>query len=439
MSEEKSGCSGCIALLFWGFVIFALVPSAVSMLSQVPEMFDEFVSGDTSHDEAYEATFEPDEEIADEGADEQPLRGTVAQDVDYLDLEQEWHVDDSEKYQYEVREGYTLIEGEWGSSQFEESFEKEVTGFNDKICVKNIPEEAEATIFSSRMYGCFWVETFSGQAVSVRWRDKEDRYVYYDIVYYDDERYMRDDMEEALEATIDQILSRVNGSTPFECALEVHDILCELVTYDKTMSLRHAHDIYGALVNHLAVCDGYSSAFAYLMLRLGYGVEVVRSENHSWNVVEGTYSDERFVDVTWDDLDTYDTYGRPYISHDYLFLTEEEMATEKDHTLLESAERTDDGSFNQRYNYHYVYGLYLDSFDVDLIAGIFQTKMNEGENYITVRFSNWDDYQRAYNFFCVGSEELDNFLRTVGYQGRYLVVWKDTLMTIGIELYPPEE
>lgn len=284
------------------------------------------------------------------------------------------------------------------------------------------------------MFGCLWIKSYSGQTFTVAHNGQEDLYTCFDISYYDDDRYAIEDMVDELEAAITQILSQVSGVTTFEYALQKHDALCELVTYDETKPLPHVHDIYGALVNHVAVCDGYSSAFAYLMGRLGYDVELVRSQDHAWDVVEDVYSDERFVDVTWDDLDASDIYGKSYISHDYLFLTADEMALVGDHTLVEPLEYQSEGAYGNHYNYHRICNAFLERSDPNSITSIFKQQLDDGQNYITFRFVNWDAYQRTFRFFLDASEERDELLEYVGYEGSYIIRYNDNTMTIGIEL-----
>ena len=89
----------------------------------------------------------------------------------------------------------------------------------------------------------------------------------------------------------------------------VHDYLVENIEYDTTISKKNIYNIYGALVNGEAVCEGYARAFKYLMdyldinctLVIGKGINSQgNTENHAWNYVE--LSDIWYaVDTTWDD------------------------------------------------------------------------------------------------------------------------------------------
>lgn len=83
----------------------------------------------------------------------------------------------------------------------------------------------------------------------------------------------------------------------------LHDRLAAHICYEET---EHCHDIYGALAEGKAVCDGYSRAFQYLLGCLGIESYVVYGEEkgggHAWNLVriDGEYY---HTDLTWDDGD----------------------------------------------------------------------------------------------------------------------------------------
>lgn len=104
-------------------------------------------------------------------------------------------------------------------------------------------------------------------------------------------------------------------------ALAIHDKLIKQITYDQPLLERHAmdygHTAYGALVDNghgqknMAVCDGYSKAYAYLLQQVGIEAIVISGaagENaksagsHAWNLVK-LGNDWYEVDATWDDTD----------------------------------------------------------------------------------------------------------------------------------------
>jgi transglutaminase/protease-like cytokinesis protein 3 len=69
-----------------------------------------------------------------------------------------------------------------------------------------------------------------------------------------------------------------------------------------------SHNAYGAIINKLAVCDGFSSAFSLLVQKLGFKCMLVfgRSaytsaalSNHAWNIIKVRNQYYHF-DITWD-------------------------------------------------------------------------------------------------------------------------------------------
>lgn len=101
----------------------------------------------------------------------------------------------------------------------------------------------------------------------------------------------------------------------YELELLIHDYILATCTYDKSITVddkglpqddTNAFDVYGALVNRKAVCEGYARAFQ--LLCNGVGIKCIniigqsQGELHMWSAVE--IEDEYYyVDVTWDDTD----------------------------------------------------------------------------------------------------------------------------------------
>lgn len=111
-----------------------------------------------------------------------------------------------------------------------------------------------------------------------------------------------------IEQIRNQILQNRKSNT-YDNIKMVHDYLIENVEYDTTISKSNIYNIYGAMVNNVAVCEGYARSFKYLMDCLGIPCTLVigkgtnsegRTENHAWNYVQ--INDYWYaVDTTWDD------------------------------------------------------------------------------------------------------------------------------------------
>ena len=133
------------------------------------------------------------------------------------------------------------------------------------------------------------------------------------------------------EAAADAILHGITEEmSEFDRQLLVHDRLAAIVEYDKTLEQPHVHDAYGALVNHLAVCQGYAEALQYLLRRVGIQSFVVtgysQDQSHAWNQVQ-IDNEYYHTDLTWNDQgdELYHAYfnmSDPYITEDHsIYLT----------------------------------------------------------------------------------------------------------------------
>lgn len=111
-----------------------------------------------------------------------------------------------------------------------------------------------------------------------------------------------------IEIVKDEILRNKTGNR-YQDVKIIHDYLVDNIEYDTSISKDSIYNIYGALVNKVAVCEGYARAFKYLMdymeipctLVIGKGMNLDgKTENHAWNYVE---IDNRWyaIDATWDD------------------------------------------------------------------------------------------------------------------------------------------
>ena len=107
------------------------------------------------------------------------------------------------------------------------------------------------------------------------------------------------------------IYSQIDESwTDYEIVGFVNDYIVRNVDYDITTNKNFVHTGYGALVNNLAVCDGYSYAVQYLLDGLGisnyvcagysYNPSTKKNEGHMWSYVK-IYGHWYGLDTTWND------------------------------------------------------------------------------------------------------------------------------------------
>lgn len=142
--------------------------------------------------------------------------------------------------------------------------------------------------------------------------------------------------EQQVQTAAAAVLEPLDGSMEdYEIEKRIHDWLVQNVSYDTTQRQENIHDLYGALVNRVAVCDGYSRAFQYLLYQAGIPCLFVtgdsKGEPHAWNMakIDGAYY---WVDVTWDDpvYNGLAERDKP-IFYGYFNITTEQL--QRDHTL----------------------------------------------------------------------------------------------------------
>ena len=111
-----------------------------------------------------------------------------------------------------------------------------------------------------------------------------------------------------VEEVKNTILSQRSGNN-YEDIKMVHDYLVDNIEYDSTISRNNIYDVYGALVNRVAVCEGYARSFKYILDEMGIPCVLVigtgtnsqgETERHAWNYVE-LEGNWYAVDCTWDD------------------------------------------------------------------------------------------------------------------------------------------
>lgn len=163
---------------------------------------------------------------------------------------------------------------------------------------------------------------------SVSYSYSGDRVYSYQVTYISTKEEVPQQKKE-FEIAAEQAAAQVEPSmSDLEKALVVHDYLVQNCEYDYEKYLTGSqnvpavsHTAYGALVEKIAVCDGYGKAYAYIMKnKLGIPCELVSSDamHHAWNLIQ-IGGEWYHVDATWDDP-TWDNIGR--VVHNYFLLSD---------------------------------------------------------------------------------------------------------------------
>lgn len=221
--------------------------------------------------------------------------------------------------------------------------------------------------------------------------------------------------EQELESAVSSIVNTAKAQPdPYYMVKYVHDYIIDNTVYDvdvlagaqSSEGLIVASTAYGCLVQHKAVCSGYSAAFQLIMQRLGVecgrinGTKLTESGAHQWNYVclDGEYY---FMDLTWDDpLADNGVDSRTY---DYFLISDADIA----YTHVSDRTCPQPVCSGIRYNYFYYNGLYFDEYDFRYVSDAAE-RMREN-NTISVKFSTPDQLQRAVEELVEGQRifELD--------------------------------
>ena len=111
-----------------------------------------------------------------------------------------------------------------------------------------------------------------------------------------------------IEQVKNDLVSKKTGNIYNDIKI-VHDYLVDNIEYDTTISKNNIYDVYGALINHVAVCEGYARSFKYILDNMGIPCVLVigtgtnsrgETERHAWNYVQ-LQNEWYAVDCTWDD------------------------------------------------------------------------------------------------------------------------------------------
>lgn len=151
--------------------------------------------------------------------------------------------------------------------------------------------------------------------------------------------------QQELDAALQEVKSKIDtsGMSDEEIVLAYHEYLTSTVSYayedyfNGTIAANHGYDMYGALVKHSCVCQGYAETMFYLLREAGLSCAIASSENinHAWNIVK-IHGKWYHIDATWDDP-VWDMPGRSY--HDYFLVRFDTM--NKNTLINHTKDRTD--------------------------------------------------------------------------------------------------
>lgn len=126
--------------------------------------------------------------------------------------------------------------------------------------------------------------------------------------------------------SFDNQIKQQQEKNDYEKILWAHDWIVQNIEYDTTYAKGNNGNIYGAILEKDAVCEGYAKTFKYIMDKLNVPCVLVcgigtnkdgNKEKHAWNYV---YLNKNWyaIDTTWDDPVIIGSFGtNNKIRYDY--------------------------------------------------------------------------------------------------------------------------
>jgi hypothetical protein len=214
------------------------------------------------------------------------------------------------------------------------------------------------------------------------------------------------DMEDEIKDAAETLLAEAEGLDEYEKSEFFYREIIEKVEY---VDGDNAHNIYGALVDGKAVCEGYAKAYQYLMTKSGVMALYVYGnatsdpkepmEAHGWNLVKinGNWYQ---TDCTWGDpMQKEGSENVQTIDYSYLNVTVGDLmgthVMEKQFFEVPVCNSTED-------NFYVKKGLYFEEFDSKQVSSEIKSrleKMNAGkETELHIKFKKDSDAERAYAY-----------------------------------------
>ena len=204
-------------------------------------------------------------------------------------------------------------------------------------------------------------------------------------------------MNEALDVKANKIVSslKAESSNEYSLLMNLYNSLQRNIKYDNEefhatlegiSKSPASHTAYGAIVNRVAVCDGFSLAFVLLAQKLGFECMLAFGQSayssmsvveHAWNIIK--IKDKFYhMDITWDTL-KYNGFGE--YSYDYFALRDEEISN--DHKWVK--ETTPACKYNDL-SYYLKNGLYANN--VDQLSEIIKACTKNGEKVFRIQLAH---------------------------------------------------
>ena len=136
-----------------------------------------------------------------------------------------------------------------------------------------------------------------------------------------------------IKETRDSIVKSLSG-IDYNKIMHAHDWIINNLDYEQNITNNNVYNLYGALIEKSAVCEGYAETLKYILDEVDIPCVLVsgtatnsegKTERHEWNYVQ-LYGKWYAIDSTWDDTVIKGTgYVSDSIKHRYFLVGSNEM------------------------------------------------------------------------------------------------------------------
>ncbi len=226
------------------------------------------------------------------------------------------------------------------------------------------------------------------------------------------------------ETAADDIIMKITPDmTEYDKLKLFHD---EIITGCKSSTDgEYADNIYGALVDGQALCEGYAKAFSYLCGRVGIENTIVTGyadEAHMWNMVklDGNWY---HVDLTWDHPDAALSAAYPdAVLYNYFLVSDADITDER---TIDDSLFTPPRATGSVMNYFYHEGMYADSYEAALnaIESGCRNAAENGRHSFQIKLASDELYAQVLSDISVKSSngrdtDITAAMKAAGFSGR---------------------
>lgn len=210
-------------------------------------------------------------------------------------------------------------------------------------------------------------------------------------------------LQSALEAAVNdlELAASADDYTKVKAAF---DWIVQHTQYD--LDADNNQNVLSVFLNHASVCNGYASAFQYLMYRLGIPCTLItgtaEGQPHAWNLVKAD-GDWYYVDPTFGDKETSVTFT----DYNELCMTSQEMLL--NHQIDASSFAVPECTATAD-SYFIREGRYLKENDAAALQTIVNLGLADPESIIWIRCADHNLYQQILN-------EVQNYTFSLKYLG----------------------